>query len=69
MHHVNWWGVALVVSTLARNSLTYMPEPKSAPGFVSNPFYPVFYHFLQGVLALNPASSGKMLTGPKQSTS
>jgi hypothetical protein len=60
-HHINWWLVALIVSTLARNSLSYMPEPKSAPGFISSPWYPVIYHFVQAVLALNPASSADML--------
>jgi hypothetical protein len=63
MHHINWWAIALVVSTLARNSLTFMPIPNSAPGFISNPFYPMLYHFVQGVLALNPASTSKMLVG------
>lgn len=61
LHNVNWWMVAMVVSTLARNSLTFMPTPGSAPGFISNPFYPMVYHFVQGVLALNPASTTKML--------
>lgn len=60
-HHINWWLVALIVSTLARNGLTYMPLPASAPGFISSPWYPVVYHFIQGVLALNPASSADML--------
>jgi hypothetical protein len=59
--HINWWAVALVVSTLARNSLSYMPVPGSVPGFISSPWYPMLYHFTQGILALNPASSTKML--------
>jgi hypothetical protein len=60
--HVNWWAVGLIVSTLARNSLTFMPVPGSNPGFISSPWYPIFYHLVQGVLALNPASTTKMLT-------
>jgi hypothetical protein len=65
-HHFNWWAIALVVSTLARNGLTYMPVPASAPGFISSPWYPVIYHFIQGVLALNPASSADMLKNLNQ---
>lgn len=61
MHHHNWWLIALIVSTIARNTLTYMPEPKSAPGFISSPWYPVIYHFIQSVIALNPTSSADML--------
>lgn len=60
-HHVNWWAVAFVVSTLAKNTVTYMPIPGSVPGFISSPWYPMMYHGMQGILALNFTSSGKML--------
>ena len=62
LQHINWWAVILAVTTLARNSLTYMPVPGSVPGFISGPWYPMLYHFAQGVLALNPAGTVKMLT-------
>lgn len=65
MHHTNWWAVALVVSTLAKNAVSFFPLPGSAPGFISSPWYPAFYHFCQGVLALNLTGSGKMLAAPK----
>ena len=61
MHLHNWPLIILIVSTLARNGLTFMPVPGSSPGFISNPWYPMVYHFVQGVLALNPASSAQML--------
>jgi len=62
MQHINWWAVILGVTTLARNSLTYMPVPGAVPGFISGPWYPMLYHFAQGVLALNPAGTVRMLT-------
>lgn len=53
MHGINWWAVALCISVVAKNSVTYMPIPASAPGFISSPWYPMIYHGMQGVLALN----------------
>jgi len=68
LQHVNWGWIVLGVTTVARNSLTYMPVPGSVPGFVSGPWYPMIYHFAQGILALNPAGTVKMLTNGKPSS-
>lgn len=67
MHHINWWAVALVGTTLAKNFVTYMPLPGSATSasFINNPWYVPCYHFCQGILALNFTSSAKMLAAPK----
>ena len=65
MTHINWWAVAFGVSVVAKNFVTYMPVPGSAPGFISNPWYLPIYHGMQGLLALNVTSSVKMLSNGK----
>lgn len=52
-HHINWWMVALIVSAVSTQIRDYVPKPGCAPGFISNPWYPLIYHGLLDVLSLS----------------
>ncbi len=52
-HHINWWMVAFIASAVATNIKPYFPCPGSAPGFISNPWYPLLYHGILDLLSLD----------------
>lgn len=64
--HVNWWELLFIVSTLAKNAVSYMPLPGSSAGFISSPWYPMIYHGVQSGLALNFAGSNKVLSDQRK---
>jgi hypothetical protein len=62
-HHINWWMVAFIVSAVATQIRDYVPKPGSAPGFISNPWYPLIYHGILDLLSMSFLKTFRGLAG------